>query len=75
MTTNATHTTNETKAAGQKPDFVVKSTTGYGKNGRFRRVGAAWRREDGGLCVRLDGKQLVENDLHLFPATAEGGAQ
>ena len=42
----------------------------------LNRIGAGWSRPDGGVCVRLDGKQLIENDLYLFPAVAaEGGAQ
>ena len=74
MTTD--NPTSQTKTAGAKPDFIVKSASGYGRGARFNRIGAGWSRPDGGVCVRLDGKQLIENDLYLFPAVAaESGAQ
>ena len=63
----------ETEAA-KKPDWVVKTPL----NSKLVRIGAAWDREsDGGICIRLSGKQVIEGDVYLFPNTpyAEAGAR
>ena len=73
MSTTKPKTTETNVRQGTKPDYVVKSRRGYGRNAPFLRVGAAWSRENGGICVRLDGTQLVENDLYLFPMDQDEG--
>lgn len=52
---------------GNQPDWVVKTPKGSGRKDRLERVGAAWDREDGGICLRLIGTQIVNEDLYLFP--------
>ena len=49
------------------PDFVVKTSKGYGKAKRLDRIGVAWSREKGGLCIRLSGTQVIAEDLYVFP--------
>lgn len=62
---------NQAPAAGEnRPDWVVKAPRGYGKQARLERIGAAWNREDGGIGIRLAGKQLVEDDIYLYPNEA-----
>lgn len=62
--------TNQTtvEESDNKPDWTVKTARGYGRKQRLETVGAAWNREkDGGICIRLIGKQLIENDLYIYP--------
>ncbi|MEQ8328102.1 MAG: hypothetical protein RIE84_11320 [Parvibaculum sp.] len=72
------NTANESTAAsansGRRPDWVVKAPRTRGKSPGLIRIGVAWDREDGGICLRLTGNQLVTGDLYIYPA-AEGGAQ
>jgi hypothetical protein len=35
---------------------------------RLERIGAAWSREDGGICLRLHGTQVIAEDIYLYPA-------
>lgn len=65
MTDTQTHENSDDK---KQPDWTVKTAKGYGRDQRFITVGAAWDREDGGICIRLTGTQIVENDLYLYPA-------
>lgn len=70
MTTETeTNQTNAPIEAGNQPDWIVKSPRGYGKNSYLDRVGVAWNREDGGIGIRLAGKQIIEDDLYLYPNT------
>ncbi|MGF1456876.1 MAG: hypothetical protein ACFB6R_16025 [Alphaproteobacteria bacterium] len=50
---------------------------GYGRKQKLERVGAAWTRPDGGICLRLHGTQIVSDDIYLYPATVadDEGAQ
>jgi len=64
--------TSETPADGNEsqtnsPDWIVKAARGHYKNSYLERVGAAWNRDDGGIGVRLHGKQLVDGDIYLYP--------
>lgn len=62
-----TEKNNETQNEnGNRPDFVAKTSKGYGRKARFERVGVAWKREDG-ICLRLIGTQIVNEDIYLFP--------
>ncbi len=66
-----TEKTNETQTEnGNRPDFVAKTSKGYGRKARFERVGVAWKREDG-ICLRLIGTQVVNEDIYLFPIAEE----
>ncbi|MEP3245484.1 MAG: hypothetical protein ABJN40_01675 [Sneathiella sp.] len=62
MTETSTPTDNN-----KKPDWTVKSPKGHGRYHRLETIGAGWSREDSGICVRLSGTQIVENDLYIYP--------
>jgi hypothetical protein len=68
-----TTTTNKTGDAAQerkKPHYVAKSPKGQGRGSRLERIGVAWNREDGGICLRLAGAQIVDGDIYIYPITA-----
>lgn len=67
MTTTNIQTDEQNTSTGQKPDWIAKSPQGYGRKSRLDRVGAAWNREDGGICIRLIGKQVIDSDIYLYP--------
>ena len=48
---------------GRSPDWVVKAP----KGSRLERIGVAWDREDGGICMRLAGKQIIDEDIYIYP--------
>jgi len=52
----------------RRPDWVVKTPRSKTRNAGLMRIGAAWDREDGGICVRLTGHQIVTGDLYIYPA-------
>jgi len=73
--TDATPQETTAEESNNKPDWTVKTQRGYGRKSHLETVGAAWNREkDGGICIRLIGKQLIENDLYIYPLdkTANG---
>ncbi|WP_424830900.1 hypothetical protein [Ruegeria sp.] len=50
------------------PDWVVKTPKGFGQKAKLERIGVAWNRaNDGGICIRTVGTQIIENDVYLFP--------
>ncbi|MCB9982121.1 MAG: hypothetical protein H6861_00380 [Rhodospirillales bacterium] len=53
--------------AKRKPDFTarIQNDPTDTKSG-FVTIGAAWRRDEGGLYIRLTGKQLVDAPIYLF---------
>lgn len=61
-----TDTNTQPPSENKKPDWTVKTPKGYGRNQRLHTVGAGWSRDDGGLCLRLTGTQIVENDLYIY---------
>ena len=67
MTTANTQTKDAGATNGQKPDWIAKAPKSRGRNSRLERIGAAWNREDGGICIRLIGKQVVDGDIYLYP--------
>ena len=50
-----------------QPDWIVKGPRGYGRNSYLERIGAAWNRDDGGIGIRLTGKQVIEDHIYLYP--------
>ena len=66
MTTEQTSSTNQA-SNGKRPDWIVKSPSQRAREPRLERVGAAWNRDDGGICIRLIGKQVVDSDIYLYP--------
>ena len=65
---NINQNTEEGARSGRSPDWVVKAPRVRGKNSGLMRVGAAWDRADGGICVRLTGSQIVSGDLYIYPS-------
>lgn len=54
-------------AGDNKPDWIVKAPRGQHRNSNLERIGAAWSRDDGGIGIRLYGKQIIEDDIYLYP--------
>lgn len=68
-----TKSTNEVATAekgtgGRSPDWVVKAPKTGGQSSGLERIGVAWDRADGGICVRLTGQQIVSGDLYIYPS-------
>lgn len=55
------------REAGNAPDWIAKSRKQIGRTERLERIGAAWERDDGGICLRLYGSQIVTDDIYLYP--------
>ena len=64
----STEKTTERANSGHRPDWVVKVPRTQGKKSGLVRIGAAWDREDGGICLRLTGNQIVSGDIYIYPA-------
>ena len=73
MTTTNSQTKDAAREPAQKPDWIAKAAKGYGRKSRLECIGAAWNREDGGVCLRLVGTQIVDGDIYLYPAQSEPG--
>ena len=58
---------NPARDSGNTPDWIAKCPKHIGRKERLERVGAAWTREDGGICLRLHGTQIVSEDIYLYP--------
>ena len=66
-TQQPTNTPAEPTANTNRPDWIVKAPRGQGRNSFLERIGGAWNREDGGIGIRLAGKQIIEDDIYLYP--------
>ena len=64
---NTTETRND-----NRPDYVavcyhmVQMSNGWRR--RKSVVGAAWIKDNGSLCFRPAGKQVIEDDIYFYPA-------
>ena len=67
MTTTNTTSQDVRTDTGNQPDWVAKSPRGSGRNQRLERIGVAWNRDDGGICLRLVGTQIITEDVYLYP--------
>ncbi len=67
MTTTNTTSQDVRTDNGNQPDWVAKSPRGSGRNQRLERIGVAWNRDDGGICLRLVGTQIITEDVYLYP--------
>lgn len=67
MTNVETNTANQTHK-GRRPDWVVKVPRQKGKGTGLVRIGAAWDRADGGICIRLTGNQIISGDVYVYPS-------
>jgi len=63
----------EANPIGPGPDYLVKQyrpiKAGNGTHTRGERVGVAWQNANGSICVRLNGIQVISNDVFLFPTS------
>ena len=75
MTTTNTSTQQARTDNGNQPDWVAKSPRGIGRNQRLERIGVAWNRDDGGLCLRLVGTQIVDEDIYLYPMSDDPASE
>lgn len=53
---------------GRRPDWVVKTPRKKGQGSGLVRIGAAWDRADGGICIRLTGNQIISGDVYVYPS-------
>ena len=60
-------TTNQPAETNNGPDYYVLSPRSTGRKQKLERIGAVWTKDDGGLCLRLCGTQIVSGDLYLYP--------
>jgi hypothetical protein len=67
MNRTAKPTRSESKS---RPNWLAKIPRG--EDEKMERIGAAWTREDGGICLRLYGTQIVSADIYLFPIDQTG---
>lgn len=72
MTTTNTASASNVREGRARPDWIAKSPRGRREKSALERVGAAWTREDGGICLRLYGMQIVSADIYLYPVDAAG---
>lgn len=49
------------------PNWIAKAPRGEGRKQKLQRIGAAWNRDDGGICIRLYGTQVIPGDVYLYP--------
>lgn len=73
MTKEAQNTTAEKE--DKRPDFVVRQYRYIrledGMKLRKETIGGAWLNENGSITLRPNGRQIVEQDLYLFPTEAK----
>lgn len=61
--------------ATKKPDFIVNTVKGEGRNAFWLRIGAAWMHEDGeGMNIRLDALPLNDRLVLRVPKAEEDQA-
>ena len=75
MSTTNTNTQDTRNDNDNQPDWVAKSPRGQGRNQRLERIGVAWNRDDGGVCLRLVGTQIVNEDIYLYPLASEPASE
>tara|TARA_R110002167_G_scaffold186979_9_gene388128 strand:+ start:891 stop:1121 length:231 start_codon:yes stop_codon:yes gene_type:complete len=75
MTTTNTAAQDARTETGNQPDWVAKSPRGNGRNQRLERIGVAWNRDDGGICLRLAGTQIVNEDIYLYPLSDDPASE
>jgi hypothetical protein len=66
-----TQTTTSTREPSSRPHWIAKVPRQFGRKERLERVGVAWNREDGGICLRLHGTQIVSEHVYLYPSTGQ----
>ncbi|MBO6655893.1 MAG: hypothetical protein JJ934_03315 [Pseudomonadales bacterium] len=71
-TQNQTETPNFETEEGNKPEWIGKQyriiRVENGLKTRKERIAVGWNRPDGSIALRFSGKQIVENDIYLYPA-------
>lgn len=76
MTLPTTKASNQNGTSANAPDWIAKTAKQIGRRQKLERIGAAWNREeDGGICLRLHGTQIISEDIYLFPNEPDVGTQ
>lgn len=74
MTTETTQNENTTTDNGEsnRPDYIARQyrvvRVEEGWKTRKELTGVAWKAKNGSIVFRLNGTQLIEGDVYLFPA-------
>ena len=59
------------KAQANKPDYIAMQYRVVriedGLRTRKERIGAAFTNANGSICFRPSGRQIIDNDVYLFP--------
>lgn len=69
----STHSNQATPDNGEtnRPDYIAKQYRVIriedGWRTRKERVGVAFKNDNGSICFRPSGAQLIEGDIHFFP--------
>lgn len=75
-TTNP-QTTPEKTSETNRPDYIAKQYRMVriedGWRTRKERIGVAYRNENGSICFRPAGAQIIEGDIHFFPIDTDEG--
>lgn len=62
-----------------RPDYIAKQYRQVrvedGWKTRKERIGVAWKGENGAICFRASGIQIIDGDVHLFPVDEEAAQQ
>lgn len=53
--------------APRQPTHAVKLAIQNGERTTFERIGAAWKRDDGSIYVKLHGTQIVSDGFSIYP--------
>lgn len=71
QTENLERTASENGEKANRPDYIAKQYRVIriedGWRTRKERIGVAFKNENGSLCFRPTGKQIIEGDVHFFP--------
>jgi hypothetical protein len=65
-------------SSDNRPDYVAVCYPMIRLSNGWRRrkavIGAAWKNDKGAICFRPSGKQVIEDDIYLFPANDDSSA-
>ena len=60
-----------TNSQSQKPTHRVSTKNETVGKTQWENIGVVWQREDGGMYIKLYGKQVVDQGLYVFPIDGE----
>ena len=69
--TTETQTSTPKNGEDKRPDWIARQYRVIriedGWKTRKERIGVAFNREDGGICFRPTGQQVIEGDVYFYP--------